>query len=168
MTEKGVNLPGPGKRNHADYVDKSGYYMIAKYLDDFQKVLPSISNIGTGQLCLHISTEVDCESLFSQAGFMSHPRRARTAIRMYKHLVMGKHRLHRIHCSIPRVKQLFLERWKSNNWDEKEERDDQEFLEVEKEIHLTMFLGTACLLEDEVNEDSVENVDDGKVGLSEE
>ena len=172
VTEKGVNLPGPGKRNHADYVDKSGYYMIAKYLDDFQKVFPSMSNIGTGQLCPHISTEVDCESLFSQAGFMSHPRRARTSIRMYERLVMGKHRLHRIYCSIPRAKELFLERWKANNWDEKEERDDQEFLEVEKEIHIAMFPDSACLpaclLEDEVNVDSVENVDDGEVGLSEE
>ena len=43
---------------------------------------------------------------------------------------------------------------------------------MEKEIHIAMFPDSACLpaclLEDEVNVDSVENVDDGEVGLSEE
>ena len=80
---------------------------------------------------------------------MSHPRRARTNLRMYERMVMCKHRLHRIHCSIPRVKRLFLERWKANDWKENDERDDKEFLEVEKEIYLKMFPERAKLMEGE-------------------
>ena len=164
VKERGVNLPGKGHRNHADYVDKKGYYDIAKYLDDMKTKFPSISNVGTGQLCPHISTEVDCESLFSQAGFMSHPRRARTNLRMYERMVMCKHRLHRIHCSIPRVKQLFLERWKAKDWKEKDERDDKEFLEVEKEIHLKMFPENAKLMrEEERTEDEIDGEGSGNV-----
>ena len=66
---------------------------------------------------------------------------------MYEHMVMCKHRLYCIHCSIPRVKRLFLERWKADDWKENDERDDKEFLEVEKEIYLKMFPERAKLME---------------------
>ena len=42
---------------------------------------PAIYHVGVGQLCPHISTEVDCESLFSQAGFLADERRASTNFR---------------------------------------------------------------------------------------
>ena len=103
VKKRGLNLKKAGK-NHADYVDKDGRYDIVKYLLDMQKIFPSISNVGIGQYAPHITTEVDCESLFSQAGFLTEARRSRTDLRMYERLVVGKHRLSRIHCSIARVK----------------------------------------------------------------
>ena len=45
------------------------------------------------------------------------------------------------------MKWLFLERWKANDWKENDERDDKEFLEVEKEIYLKMFPERAKLME---------------------
>jgi hypothetical protein len=155
VTGKGTDLRG-GK-NHADYVDKkNGYYDVVKYLEDFSHMYPAIHCVGVGQTCSHITTEVDCESLFSQAGHYNHPRRARTNIRMYERLVVGKHRLHRVHCSVPRVKALFMKRWKDKSWEEKDERDDQEFLELEMEIYKEMFPHSAELLFKEEEEDEDE------------
>jgi len=160
VMERGLNLPGKGKRNHADYVDGKGYYNLTQYLDDMKEKFPSSSNMGMGQLCPHITTEVDCESLFSQAGFMSHPRRAWTVLRMYECMMKCKHRLHQIHCPIPTVRRMFLERWRSKDWKVNEERDDQEFLEVEKAIYLTMFPECAKFLEEEESmEDDIGNKD---------
>ena len=48
VTEKGTHLPGKGQRNHADHIDETGYYGIAKYLQDFKDRFASISNVGTG------------------------------------------------------------------------------------------------------------------------
>ena len=47
---------------------------------------------------------------------------------------MGKHRLHRMHCSVLKVIDIYQEMSRKNDWGEKEERDDLEFIELEKEI----------------------------------
>ena len=131
VKKRGLNLKKAGK-NHADYVDKDGRYDTVKYLLDMQKKIPSISNVGIGQYAPHITTEVDCESLFSQAGLLVEARQSRTDICMYERLVVGKHWLSRIHCSIARVKELFFKRWKENDWDEQDNIDDTEFFEAKK------------------------------------
>mmetsp|Transcript_24073 Transcript_24073/g.50410 ORF Transcript_24073/g.50410 Transcript_24073/m.50410 type:complete len:88 (-) Transcript_24073:158-421(-) len=38
-----------------------------------------------------------------------------------------------------KVQNLFLQRWRDTSWDEREEQDDKEFLEIEKEIYLKLF-----------------------------
>ena len=53
---------------------------------------------------------------------------------MYERLVIGKHWLHRIYCSIPKVIELYQDQARENDWGEKEERNDLAFLELEKEI----------------------------------
>ena len=154
---KGENLPGKGKHNHADYVDRKGYYDIVKYLTHHNDIFPALYLVGVGQLCPHISTEVDCESLFSEAGFLSSPRRANTSIRMYERLVVGKHRLFRIHCSLPKVHELFIERWRKDDWNENDDRDDREFLSVERKIYKEMYPhGTRMLEEEEAEEETEE------------
>ncbi len=65
---------------------------------------------------------------------MAEPRRASTNNRLYERLVITKHRLGRIYCHVELVKELYMKRWKNNDWDEDEERDATEFLELEKEI----------------------------------
>ena len=82
---------------------------------------------------------------------------------MYERLVVGKHWLSRIHCSIARVKELFLKRWKENDWDEQDDRDDTEFLEAEKNIWKEMFPTCVDLLYDEEEEEPEEgNVDENE------
>ena len=44
------------------------------------------------------------------------------------------------------MKQLFIERWNANHWAEKDEPNDQEFLEGGNEIYLKMFPESVKLL----------------------
>ena len=129
----------PSKRNHADYISGNGHYDIVRYLVDHEKHFPAIYLVGIGECCPHLSTEVDCESLFSQAGFKSEPRRTQTGIRNYERLVVTKHRMGRIYIPPIKVLNLFLQRWRDKSWQEGDERDDKEFLEIEKEIYLKHF-----------------------------
>jgi len=75
----------PSKCNHADYISGNGHYDIVKYLVDHKKEFPALYSVGLGECCPHLSTEVDCESLFSQAGYKSQPRRTQTDICNYEH-----------------------------------------------------------------------------------
>eukprot|EP00956_Cyclotella_meneghiniana_P022130 scaffold41289_cov24-Cyclotella_meneghiniana.AAC.2 len=63
-----------------------------------QPEFPGLSTVVIGQLVPHIRTEVDCESLFSQTGHLSHPTRARTIAETFERLSMSKHKLSRIYC----------------------------------------------------------------------
>ena len=83
-------------KNHADYVDWRGLYKILKYLQDFKGDFPALCHVGSGQVCPHITTEVDFELLFSQSWFIYEPRQARTVIHMYERLLAGKHCINRI------------------------------------------------------------------------
>ncbi|KAL7425428.1 hypothetical protein ACHAXH_000012, partial [Discostella pseudostelligera] len=119
----------------------------------------------------HISTEVDCESLFSQAGYLADPRRARTDCCFYERLVITKHRLHRIYCHKPSIKDLFIKRWKSGDWKENIDWDDTQFLELEREIFQNDFpLYYADLCDDEVDkeEEEAENNEDKHTGKGKE
>ena len=100
-----INLPT--KMNHAQYIDKSGDYDILSYRFDHKKIFPGIFHVGVGQICPHVTMEVDCESLFSQAGFLADAHRAKTLVRFYERLVITKHRLHCIYCHLPHVKELY-------------------------------------------------------------
>ena len=153
VVEKGDGKNLPGGHNHAEYVDKTGHYDIVQYLEDHKHKFPAIYMVCVGQICPHISTEIDCESLFSEAGFLADPRRSLTNVRLYERLVIVKHRLGRIYCHIPTVKELYLRHWKENDWDEHEERDTHEFLELEKEIYLEMFPQNEQLVEDDDEDD---------------
>ncbi len=95
--------------------------------------------VCVGQIYPHISAEVDCESLFSEAGFLADPRHSLTNVCLYKRLEIVKQCLGCIYCHIPVVKELYLKCWKENDWDESKERDTKECLELEKEIYLEMF-----------------------------
>ena len=64
VIERGLNLPS-GK-NHVDYIDSKGYYDIIKYNLDHEEYFPAMGVTVVGKLGPHLTTEVDCESLFSQ------------------------------------------------------------------------------------------------------
>ena len=59
---------------------------------------------------------------------------------------------------------MFVERFKANDWDEKEERDDSKFLELEKAIYLETHPNDGTIFdEEEVEEDMVEGNKDGEI-----
>ena len=75
---------------------------------------------------------MDRERLLSQAGFLAEGRWSFTDLCMYERSMVEKHMLSRIHCPATRVKEKCMQRWKDNDWDEKNDRDDKKFLELEK------------------------------------
>jgi hypothetical protein len=150
------------KINHADYVDNAGDYDICRMLTDCKHIYPAGEAVFNGKLAHHVTAEVDCESLFSQAGYVAEPRRSLTGIRTYERLVIAKHRLHRIHIRKEDVKKLYLERFHNKDWDEGEDRDDQAFLELEGELWATMFPQSACLVQDADVEDAEDETVAGK------
>ena len=95
VTYRGANVMHGN--NHPNYVDCRGFCNIARYLQDFKESYPVLYHVIVGQFFPNIKTEMDCELMFSQAGFLYDPRRAITGIRMYDHLVVGKNCLNRIH-----------------------------------------------------------------------
>jgi len=144
---RGKNLPS--KKNHADYISGMGYYDAVNFFGDHALDFLSLNSVFVGETAPHLSTEVDCESLFSMAGYKSHPSQSQTDIRNYERLVVAKHRMSRIYCDPSLVHKTFMDRFKTNSWDEKDERDDTEFLEIEKEIYLKTFPHMKELVDEE-------------------
>ena len=83
------------------------------------------------------AAEVDCESLFSEAGALALPNRSRTKVEIFEHLIMGKHRLAQVYCDKEKVKKEFLRRWKEKDWRDNDDRDDLDFWKQERELLLT-------------------------------
>ena len=140
VIERGSELPCEDF-NHADYVDSTGYYNIVQYLINVRNHFPAIYSVGVGQLAAHSPTEVNCEGCFSLSGYLNHPSRSSTGIRLYEWIVIGHHRMKYIHVSRAAVHKLYMDRHSDKNWDEEEERDTNEFLEIEKSIFSQMFPG---------------------------
>lgn len=99
---KGTNLPS-GK-NHTDDIKDNDNYDTVLFFIDHNSVFPSLSKVVLGQLAPCITIEVDCKSLFSQAGHLSNPNWNRTVAETFEHLVMSKYCLSRIYCERESVK----------------------------------------------------------------
>ena len=153
--------------NYADYVTKSGDYDLCRMFTGCKNFYPAGEAIFNGKLAHHVTTEVDCESLFSQAGYVAEPRRSQTDVRTYERLVVVKHRMYCMHILNGDIKKLYLERFNNNDWDEKEERDGQEFLQLEGELWKKMFPQYANVENEEEgendNECEEENIVDDNV-----
>ena len=87
----------------------------------------------------HVSTECDCESLFSESGHLAKPHMNRFNNETFERLVIAKHRMGRIYCSKAKVQFEFLCRWKNNSWGKEHDHDDLVFWEQEKSIYLEEF-----------------------------
>lgn len=134
VIKEGENLPSG--RNRAQYIDKSGYYNIVQFFLDAEQDFPALSVVVVGQLAPHITTEVDCESLFSQAGHQLQPNRNRTITETFERLVMAKYRMSRMYCCKSKVMKEFIDRTTKKNWRDGDDGDDQEFWENQKNEYL--------------------------------
>ena len=128
---KGTNLPS-GK-NHTDYIKDNGNYDIVLFFIDHKSVFPSLSKVLLGQLAPRITTEVDCKSLFSQAGHLSNTNWNRTVAKTFEHLVMLKHCLSRIYCERESVKQKIMDRMNNDLFSEEEDTDNIKFWDKQEE-----------------------------------
>ena len=98
-------------------------------MDDAEKDLVSLSIVVCGQIAPRVPNEVGCETLYSWCGYANDERRTNMDICLYKRLAIGKHRMTRMYISKENVKQRYMERFRNNNWDESEERDNIEYLD---------------------------------------
>ena len=119
--------------------------------------IPGVSNTVIGELASRTPTEVGMEGFFGICGHVSDARRLMQEIRLYERLVIGKHRLQRIYLSRDKIKSRFMERFKNNSWDEKEERENLEYLETEKDIWLEECPIMAARLFQEEEDDNEES-----------
>ena len=71
VIESGKDI-GRGK-NHTDYIDDNGDYDLVGLFTDFRRSYPTLFAVTVRQLAPHVTSEVDCEYLFRQAGFLSDP-----------------------------------------------------------------------------------------------
>ena len=101
-------------------------------MEHHNSMFRGLENVFVRQLAPHITTEVDCESLFSQAGHSAQPNRNRTVAETLERLVMDKHHMARIYCCPEKVKREFMRRKKDKNWNKKEDRDDIMFWDQQK------------------------------------
>ena len=72
--------------------------------------------------------------------------------------------MHRFHIRDKVIMKEYLKRYKNNDWDEEECRDDEEFLKIEKEMWSTMYPGQESALaeQDEVGaEDILDSISEG-------
>ena len=130
MIKTGDNLPS-GK-NHANYIDKKVTYHIVGYMEHHKSMFRGLANVFVGQLAPHITTEVNCESLFIQAVHAAQPNHNRTVAETFEWLVMSKHCMALIYCCPEKVKRGFMRRKKDKDWNKNEDRDDIMFWDQQK------------------------------------
>ncbi len=65
--------------------------------------------------------------------------------------------------SCPWCKGFVFEKWRANDWDEKEERDDSKFLELEKSIYLKAFPHNGGVFDEDEEDEGLNDVEDGEI-----
>ena len=60
---------------------------------------------------------------------------------------------------MPDVKELYLKRWKDDDWDEGDDQDKDEFLDLEKKIYLEMSPYNKAIFEDKDEDDDINEVE---------
>ena len=95
------------------------------------------------------------------SGYKSDARRTKALVQTYERLVLASHRMHRFHICDKVIIDTYLERLRGNSWDERECRDDEEFLKFEKELWSQMYpeQATALAEEDEVSVEAAAEVE---------
>ena len=99
----------PSGHNHPDYIYDKCYYNIVQFFVDHQKPFPEFYNVAVDKLAHHITTEVDCESLFRQAGHLSNPTCSSTKIKTFELLIIANHHTHQIYYFPDNVKKLYVQ-----------------------------------------------------------
>ena len=84
-------------------------------------------------------------------------------VHLYERLVATKHCLRRLYFHVPDAKELYLKCWKNNDWDEGDERDAEEFFDLEQKIYLEMFPYNKAMFEDKHEDDDINKVEIAEV-----
>jgi hypothetical protein len=104
------------KCNLADFIDKTGYFDLVKFVGFNHQLFPFIYKLACCLAALR-TNEVGCERFFSIAGYVSNPRRTSLKVKHYEALAMLKLNMRNIYIDEDWVVQQYLnmERNKEQN-----------------------------------------------------
>jgi hypothetical protein len=137
VEERGEDLEAsqPFKRcNLADFIDKTGYFDLVKFLAFNEKSFPYIYKLGCCLAALR-TNEVGCERFFSIAGYVSNPRRTRLKVHHYESIAMLKRNMQQIYVDEDWVVEQYMALEKSKGWDAMDTHNDQLVVALERELH---------------------------------
>ena len=137
VEERGEDLEAshPFKKcNLADFIDKTGYFDLVKFLALNQKSFPYLYKLGCCLAALR-TNEVGCERFFSIAGYVSNPRRTSLKVHHYECIAMLKRNVQQIYIDEDWVAQQYMALEKSKGWDAMDTHNDKLVLTLEQELY---------------------------------
>jgi hAT family C-terminal dimerisation region len=135
VEERGQDLEAsyPFKKcNLADFVDKTGYFDLVRFLKFNEKSFPFLYKLACCLACLRMN-EVGCERFFSIAGYVSNPRRTSLKVRHYECLAMLKRNLQQVYIDENWVVQQYMTLEKTKAWGTLDTRSDLLVTALEQE-----------------------------------
>jgi hypothetical protein len=121
------------KCNLADFIDKTGYFDLVKFLAFNKQSFPYLHKLACCIASMR-TNEVGCEQFFSIAGYVSNPRRASLKVKHYECMAMLKHNLQQVYVDEDWVAKEYLSTEKNKGWDESETKNDELVDKLEKEL----------------------------------
>ena len=135
IEEKGEDLPSG--RNLANYFDKEGQFQHVKFWNDHKSYLPKLRSYAVERASFN-TTEVPCETLFSQSGYASEARRTRLKSKQFEREVTLAYNLKHVFFDIERAMDIYIGRETKKDWDDdKEHREDLFFMTQEEALFET-------------------------------
>jgi hypothetical protein len=96
------------KCNLADFIDKTGYFDLVKFVGLNHQFFPFIYKLACCLLAALRTNKVGCERFFSVAGYVSNPQRTSLKVKHYKALAMLKLNMRNIYIDEDWVVQQYL------------------------------------------------------------
>jgi hAT family C-terminal dimerisation region len=126
--------PPFNKCNLEDFIDKTGYFNLVKFLGFNCHVFPFLYKLSCCLVAMRMN-EVGCERFFSIAGYVSNPRRTRLKVRHYEAMAMLKRNIQQIFIDKDWVVEQYKALEKPNKWDSLKATNDQLVADLEAEIY---------------------------------
>jgi hypothetical protein len=152
--------PPFNKCNLADFIDKTGYFNLVKFLGFNRHVFPFLYKLSCCLAAMRMN-EVGCERFFSIAGYVSNPRRTRLKVRHYEAMAMLKRNMQQVFIDEDWVVEQYKALEKTKKWDSLEATNDQLVADLEAEIYADDIGVPVAALQ---LEDLVEDGSDGEDG----
>lgn len=137
VTKRGRDIRENGKFrkcNLSDYIDKEGHFELVKFLAYQERMFPYIYRLA---VCLSAvrTNEVGCERFFSNAGYVSAPRRSCLKVQNYEMISTLMRNIQRVYVDEQWVAREYLRMEKGKLWNNEETKDDDAVMDLEKEMH---------------------------------
>ena len=123
------------KCNLAEFIDDTSYFDLIKFLDRNKKTFPYLYKLGCCLASLK-TNEVGCERFFSQAGYVSNPRRTRLNVHNYEAMAMLKRNMQQVFIDEDWVVQQYMSLESSKGWETEETRQDNLVTALERELYV--------------------------------